>query len=152
MNKEFKDQILVVVAIVVFGGGFLIFGWNYINGNDLSKSPNFDLSAYDEINFYLPDEEIETDVESDEDSEVIANESEFAYIYFSNAFQGATDEDSEKLIRQFLQDYSSFDELSIEFLPSDFDNLARINYSDGGVETATLQKLEEEFGDLITVE
>lgn len=47
MQTSPRQSIGIIAIIIVVAAGLVIFIWNFLHGRDLSKPPQFDLSAYD---------------------------------------------------------------------------------------------------------
>ncbi len=115
-------------VFVVFASGLIIFGYNYILGKDFSKSPQFDLSMYDNVEVVDPavvdklmksmDPQITAILEDKEPEKInqalvdeLKNKIEQAAalkkqsLYFSTYFQAETPEATKKMIDNFTQDF-----------------------------------------------
>ena len=52
MDKPFDTFIKIFIVVVVVSG-LAIYGWNLMNGRNLAKAPQIDLSAYEEGGYYV---------------------------------------------------------------------------------------------------
>ncbi|MBI5076863.1 hypothetical protein HZB94_00575 [Candidatus Falkowbacteria bacterium] len=42
-----KEKIYIAIIAIIFGAGFLIYGWNLLFGRNLFKSPKIDFSQFE---------------------------------------------------------------------------------------------------------
>ena len=141
-----KDNYILILVAAIFIGGLLIYGWNFINGRDLSKPPEFDLSVYDDTSWLKGEDIVQEEVV----------ELEAGYIYIKDSFQLSTVEQTNKFIKVFLQDFSGLESQPIENLnnkivQNNLTYIARVKYV--GVEglDKTLEKIKNEYEDVILV-
>ena len=119
-KKPFKQEFAIVGLLVIIGAGVAIWGYNFIRGNDLSRPPQFDLSAYNQLQWAKPEEALgklfgqeETVVASEPVSvkfaqlmaEKIKNEELAPGLYFREFFLGPTPSATKLLIENFLKDF-----------------------------------------------
>lgn len=129
MPKEFKDYkntFLILVIAVVLGGGVLIYGWNRLHGRDLIESPQFDLSLYENTDWYTNgfaqalNEQTNLVLPSQNQKEITtgkaAGDLEPGYIYLKQYFRQATAKETNELIIKFLSDFSELAGLVLENL------------------------------------
>ena len=116
----------LIILAIIFGAGILIWTYNYIQGQDLSKPPKFDLSAYDTLTWPTPDElfggfdEVDDIVDelqgnNAKKGEELANEEDFfdekeidfisSSIYFSTFFKNEKADQTKVAVDNFLLDF-----------------------------------------------
>ena len=105
--------------VVIFGSAALIWVYNLVQGRNLAKPPVFDLSIYSEMRLPSPDEVfkgawIEEDqlIEKQLETEsVVPNDKadDFVYqfnsLYFTRYFTGKTPDETNKNIKNFVNDF-----------------------------------------------
>jgi hypothetical protein len=128
MDKPTRIRLSFIAVAVIFGSAVLIWSYNRIQGRDLSQPPDFDLSAYNELDWATPEEiwpELAQESEPEPDPEAqaefiekFADKVEEAQtqappvvllphsIYFSNHFKGQTSQETRGLIENFIQDFA----------------------------------------------
>jgi len=122
--KDYKNTLLIIFIIVVFGGGILIYGWNRLHGRDLIKPPEFDLSVYEDTSWFtdkfeqvLGEPSSQTVGDSGAVEQKFAGEEQAAgYIYLKNSFRQATARATNDLIVAFLADFPDCGGLAVENL------------------------------------
>lgn len=132
--KTNKNTFTLILLAVIFGGGILIYSWNYLHGKNLNKAPEFDLALYEDPSWYtdklsgafhrLQGNQAQSATEPKEveaqdlapSEAVLENNLEEGYIYFKNSFRLATAKETNDLIASFLQDFSQLKNLPIENL------------------------------------
>ncbi len=130
MQKGIRTSIGLVLLVVVFGSGWIIYIWNKMQGKDLSTPPVVTYSEdeqYFEAFKILEEKEEEKQKESD-DKKNSAKETSQAEqvaigfqllddnIYLKNSFRVETAAETENIIREFLIDFPEIKELPIENL------------------------------------
>ncbi|NQT50255.1 hypothetical protein HQ571_06195 [Candidatus Kuenenbacteria bacterium] len=152
--KNDKDNFILIAVAAIFIGGLVIYGWNFINGKDLSRPPEFDLSVYDDTSWLTGDES--NKAKQGEIGQQDKADLETGYIYFKDSFQLSSVEQTNKFIKVFLQDFEGLENLPIENLnnnivQNDFTYIARVEYR--GVEgfDKTIEMLMNEYNDVVLV-
>lgn len=120
--KHVWEKLALIMLVVVFGSGLLIWGYNKLQGNDLSDPPDFDLSAYDELSWPSVAEvgqvffddggddaaSSEADLVAALAEKIRINEAvalEPTAVYFSSYFRGDTWAETQRNIASFLDDF-----------------------------------------------
>jgi hypothetical protein len=121
MKKIKSSQLVMVILSIIFGSAILILGYSLIMGKDLTKPPEFDLSAYDELKWGNPEELFRKLLVSEENnsnpglsekfiekvSEEINNDYIFETrsIYFSQYFVADTAQKTRANLDNFILDF-----------------------------------------------
>jgi hypothetical protein len=122
--KSLRETAIIFFIIIVLASGMSIYVWNLIQGKNLAKPPEFDLSIYDELPNLdnVRDYIINSSKKALEPEPVqvieLPDEVQLApgYIYFSSPFRLRSAEETSTLIKSFLSDFPSLAETSIEDL------------------------------------
>ena len=120
MFNKIVSKYFIALIIVVFGSGALIFGFNLLRGENLSKPPNFDLTPYQSIDWpdfdeFFPDEN-KVALEEDAVEKLIEKVSETieekagtallpGKIYFSYSFIQDEPAKTVEMIDNFIADF-----------------------------------------------
>ncbi|MFH0779928.1 MAG: hypothetical protein V1928_03670 [Parcubacteria group bacterium] len=122
------NRILLILIIVVFASGLLIYGWNYMHGRDLSKPPEFKASSFPDLNDYFKMEEVAKNLFGDElnGNNTLATgngagqvaQPKNSYVYFKNSFRLQTAGQTNELIKSFLNDFPELKKSPVENLLS----------------------------------
>lgn len=114
-----RNVIGLLILIVVFGSGWIIYGWNRLQGRDLNQAPQFDLSEYDRYSEKFKIEEIKAESKQSEESvppEETKISLESGVIYFKSSFRMPTAAETERLIKDLLAEYPELKNLTLENL------------------------------------
>ncbi len=119
-----KENFFAFLLILIFASGLAIFVWNKIQGRDLSKAPNFDLSAYNSIDLVNDlDPSIKKQISSelaramkskDKGENLFADKINVdnndkglssGFIYFKDSFRLENNTKTTNMIQSFLDDF-----------------------------------------------
>jgi hypothetical protein len=129
-NKN-KDTIGLFLLIIIFGSGFAIYGYNKINGVDLTTPVEIDWSDFD-----LPPRPV---IEKGPD----------AIIYFTNHYRQSSGNDTIAKIRNDLQEHDSIKNLFVDIITEqDSEYIAKIDCK-GACRQADLDLLKVREGIVI---
>lgn len=120
------NKILLVLIIIVFASGLLIYGWNYLRGRDLSKPPEFKASSFPNLENYFKMEDVAKNLFGDEQNGNNASAAgngaatieQSHFVYFENSFKLRTAQATNELIGSFLNDFPELKKSSFENLMS----------------------------------
>lgn len=127
MQKILGSSIGLVLLVVIFGSGWIIYGWNRLQGKDLSQPPQFNnLSDYDKYAAQFPDLNAKTTTTAPQDAATIATEEKKAgtfvfeflpdNIYLKNSFRLSTAAETNNMIRNFISDFPDLKNMVIDNL------------------------------------
>jgi|GEM_PF-2493025 hypothetical protein len=110
MSKKGESyrSFIAVTLVGIFVAGFVIFGWNFLRGKNLFKSPEFDLSIYEDTDWYLEKTRNEFEyiqsliMKKQKAEQKQQNNFELGYVYFKDGF-GV--EKPKQSIKKLLNDY-----------------------------------------------
>ena len=105
MNSNYQ-KFLTIFLLLIFGSGLAIYVFNLLQGRDLSKSPNFDLSVYNQAPKLIPPSTDLVDssgVEEKPVSEFIDNQ---VRVLFRDSFRADKAVETENRLRNFLADFT----------------------------------------------
>jgi len=114
-----RNVIGLLILIVVFGSGWIIYGWNRLQGKDLNQAPQFDLSEYDRYSEKFKIEVTKAEVKNQEDltsKQETEIPKESGVIYFKSSFRMPTASETETLIKDLLAEYPELKNLTLENL------------------------------------
>jgi hypothetical protein len=139
-DKGMRASIGLLLLVVIFGSGWIIYGWNKLQGRDLSKAPVYDGSedaryseAFAELmntnSANIGDTNSANNANTNNTNTGDANSANtgdangktgFVFladsIYLKNTFRVETAEETEKMVRDFLTDFPAIKDLVIENL------------------------------------
>ena len=148
MGNITKEKAMLGLVIIVFGSGLGIYVWNLIQGRDLGKSPQFDLSAYDNvpelqaIGEYLDGNKGQNAiVPVVEEEKTVAPTLSAGYIYFRPSLQGGDYIETKKMVENFLKDFPLLQKMSANVEYLDYMKLLNVQLPDVGQEEI-VQQLE----------
>ncbi|MBT5337719.1 hypothetical protein HN858_02025 [Candidatus Falkowbacteria bacterium] len=177
MEKPF-DTFIKIFIVVVVTSGLIIYGWNLMHGRNLAKAPQIDLSAYEDGGFYVETWKNDNAEVGEYLSSLIEQEAErlkkekaaeaiqveqlqfeivTGYIYFKDSLGLSNKEQTDKLIKTFLEDFPELKDLSIEnfqnnkIISDEVTYIARVKYSDLENIDEVLEKLKVEYSDVVLV-
>jgi hypothetical protein len=98
-----REKASLIILAIIFGSGFLVYFWNLAQGKDLSKPPEFDLSAFD-IKIQRPYESDKSPAVPAESSVKDALPAPHE-IFFRPSFRAMSAAETEKRVTDFLKDF-----------------------------------------------